>query len=80
MAHARRKLFEAHKLNGSQVAAQAVRLIAKIYETEREAQAFDPLARWRLRQSQAKPMAQTLHCATKSARDEKLMALMALKQ
>jgi transposase len=61
MAHARRKLFEAHKLNGSQVAAEAVRLIAKLYEIEREAQALDPLARWRLRQSQAKPIAQALH-------------------
>ena len=37
MAHARRKLFEAHKLNGSQIAAQAVALIAKLYEVERDA-------------------------------------------
>ena len=32
MAHARRKLFEAFELNGSQIAGQAVALIAKLYE------------------------------------------------
>lgn len=37
MAHARRKLFEAHKLNGSQIAGEAVALIAKLYEVERDA-------------------------------------------
>ena len=42
MAHARRKLFEAHALNGSEIAAQAVALIAKLYEIEREARALDP--------------------------------------
>lgn len=31
MAHARRKLFEAHQLNGSEIAAQAVALIARLY-------------------------------------------------
>ena len=61
MAHARRKLFEAHKLNGSQIAGEAVKLIAKLYEIEREAHALEPEARWRLRQSQAKPIAQALH-------------------
>ena len=37
MAHARRKLFEAHQFNGSEIAGQAVALIAKLYEIEREA-------------------------------------------
>ena len=36
MAHARRKLFEAHELNGSQIAGQAVTLIAKLYEIDRK--------------------------------------------
>ena len=36
-AHTRRKLFEAHKLNGSQIAGEAVALIAKLYEVERDA-------------------------------------------
>ena len=36
MAHARRKLFEANELNGSEIAGQAVAWIAKLYEIERE--------------------------------------------
>jgi transposase len=58
MAHARRKLFEAHKLNGSQIAAQAVALIARLYEVERE---LEPAQRLLLRQSRAKPIADALH-------------------
>ncbi len=61
MAHARRKLFEAHKLNGSQIAGEAVTLIAKLYEIEREARELDPQARLLLRQSRAKPIADALH-------------------
>ena len=61
MAHARRKLFEAHALNGSQIAAQAVALIAKLYEIEREAREIEPEARWLLRQQRARPVADALH-------------------
>ncbi len=61
MAHARRKLFEAHQLNGSQIAGQAVALIAQLYEVEREARDLDPEARWRLRQQRARPVADALH-------------------
>lgn len=61
MAHARRKLFEVHKLNGSQIAAHAVALIAKLYEVEREAQYLDTQERWRLRQQRSKPIAEELH-------------------
>jgi hypothetical protein len=61
MAHARRKLYEAHKLNGSLIAGRAVELIAKLYEIEREARELDHQARWRLRQQRAKPMAEQLH-------------------
>ena len=61
MAHARRKLFEAHKLNGSEIAAQAVALIAKLYDVEREARELEPPARLQLRQSHAKPIADALH-------------------
>jgi transposase len=60
-AHARRKLFEAHELNGSQIAGQAVTLIAKLYEIEREARELEPQARWLLRQQRAKPIADALH-------------------
>lgn len=61
MAHARRKLFEAHKLNGSEIAATAVALIAKLYEVEREARELKPPARLLLRQSRSRPIADALH-------------------
>jgi transposase len=61
MAHARRHLFEAHKHTDSQIAAQAVVAIAKLYEIEREAVDLDPQGRWLLRQSRAKPAADALH-------------------
>ena len=61
MAHARRKLFEAHQFNGSEIAGHAVALIAKLYEVEREARELDPQARRLLRQQHAKPVAEALH-------------------
>jgi len=61
MAHARRKLFEAHELNGSQIAGQAVTLIAKLYEIEREARELEPEARLLLRQLRSRPIADALH-------------------
>ena len=60
-AHARRKLFEAHKFNGSPIAEHAVALIAKLYEIEREARELEPEARWLLRQQRSRPIADTLH-------------------
>lgn len=61
MAHARRKLFEAHQFNGSPIAAQAVALIARLYEVEREAREKQPEARRLWRQQHAKPVAEQLH-------------------
>lgn len=61
MAHARRKLYEAHQFTGSPIAGHAVALIAKLYEVERDARELVPEARWRLRQQHAKPVAQALH-------------------
>ncbi len=60
-AHARRKLFEAHKFNGSEIARQAVTLIAKLYEVEREARELEPEARWLLRQQRSRPIVDDLH-------------------
>jgi transposase len=60
-AHARRKLFEAHKFNASEIAGQAVTLIAKLYEVEREARELQPEARWLLRQQRSRPIAEALH-------------------
>ena len=61
MAHARRKLFEAYKLNNSPIAGQAVALIAKLYEIERVAKGLDPPARQQLRQQQSEVLTQALH-------------------
>lgn len=61
MAHARRKLFEAYELNGSQIAGHAVKLIGKLYEIEAEVKALDAQDRWRIRQERAKPVALQLH-------------------
>ena len=61
MAHARRKLFEAHQFNGSEIAGQAVALIARLYEIEREARELEPEARRLWRQQHAKPVAEALH-------------------
>lgn len=68
MAHARRKLFEAHELNGSQIAGQAVALIAKLYEIEREARDLDPQARRELRERRSRPVADELHAWLTSQR------------
>jgi transposase len=61
MAHARRKLFEAFELNGSQIAGQAVALIAKLYEIEREVKDLGNEDRLLARQQRSKPMADALH-------------------
>lgn len=60
MAHARRKLFEAHKLNASPIARHAGELIAKLYEIECQARELSPEARRQMRQQPAKPAAQAL--------------------
>jgi transposase len=61
MAHARRKLYEAHQFTASPIAGQAVALIARLYEVEREARELQPEARRLLRQQRAKPVAEALH-------------------
>jgi len=60
-AHARRKLFEAHKFNASEIAGQAVALIAELYDVEREARELQPEARWLLRQQRSRPIVDALH-------------------
>ena len=61
MAHARRKLFEAFELNGSQIAGQAVALIAKLYEIERELKELKPEDRLLQRKQRSRPVADALH-------------------
>jgi transposase len=61
MAHARRKLFEAHELNGSKIAGHAVTLIARLYVIEREIKDFDAPSRHLARQQRSKAAADELH-------------------
>jgi transposase len=60
-AHARRKLFEAHRATGSEIAGQAVTLIAKLYEIEREVRDLAPQERQLRRQLHSKPIVDALH-------------------
>lgn len=61
LAHARRKFFDLHVANQSQLAKQALDYIGELYEIERETKALDANERWRIRQEKAKPIADKLH-------------------
>jgi hypothetical protein len=60
MAHARRKFFELHVANKSQIAEYALGLIGQLYEIERHAKDLNPIDRQHLRQKQARPIADAL--------------------
>jgi len=61
MAHARRKFFELHASNKSQIAAQACALISQLYDIESEVKAIKPDERLRARQTRSKPLADKFH-------------------
>ncbi|MEB0107901.1 IS66 family transposase [Pseudomonas sp. MH9.3] len=61
MAHARRKFFDLHVANKSQLAEQALHSIGGLYEVERHAREMSDEDRWRLRQETAVPIAEKLH-------------------
>lgn len=61
MAHARRKLFEAHALNGSAIAARALSLIARLYQVEAECRHLPPEARLAERRQRSRGVAEELH-------------------
>lgn len=61
MAHARRKFFDLHVANKSQLAEQALHSIGGLYEVERKAKDMSDEDRWRLRQEMAMPIAEKLH-------------------
>ena len=61
MAHARRKFFDLHANNQSQIAEQALVYIQKLYQVEREVAELDPDERQRIRQAQAKPILDEFH-------------------
>jgi transposase len=61
MAHARRKFFDLHAANKSQLAAQALDYIGQLYELERQARLLAPDKRRQLRDAQARPIADGLY-------------------
>lgn len=61
MAHARRKFFDLHVANKSQLAEQALHSIGGLYEVERQAKEMNDQDRRRLRQEMAVPIANKLH-------------------
>jgi transposase len=61
MAHARRKFFELHATNKSQIAEQALRYIQSLYEIESEVRDLEPDLRCRIRQEKAAPVMNRLH-------------------
>src|SRR5690606_27655954 len=52
---------ELHASNKSQLAEQALQYISQLYDIERQVKDLPAQDRWRIRQEQARPMADTLH-------------------
>jgi transposase len=61
MAHARRKFYDLHAANKSQLAEQALLTIGALYEVERQAKDMSEEDRRRIRQRDAVPIAEKLH-------------------
>jgi len=57
MAHARRKFFDLHVSNKSQIAQQAVDYIGQLYDVEREVKDLNADERRQIRQTRSKPLA-----------------------
>ncbi|SMC31188.1 IS66 family transposase, partial [Polynucleobacter kasalickyi] len=60
MAHARRKFFELHVANKSQIAEHALELIRQLYEIEREVKELDCQSRQNIRQERSRPITNVL--------------------
>jgi transposase len=61
MAHARRKFFDLHVSNKSEIAQQALAYIAQLYKVEREVKNLSADERLRIRQTESKPLLDALH-------------------
>ena len=61
MAHARRKLFDLHASNKSQIAGQALSYISALYDVEREVKSLTADERQQIRQVRSRPLADALH-------------------
>jgi transposase len=60
LAHARRKFFDLHASNKSQIAQSALEQIARIYDIEREIKEITADERQRIRQEKSKPLLDAL--------------------
>jgi len=61
MAHARRKFFDLHATNKSQIAKDALEYIGQLYGIEREAKTLSPPQRHAIRQQRSRPIVEALH-------------------
>jgi transposase len=61
LAHARRKFFDLHAANKSQIAGFALEQFSRVYDIEREVKHLDADQRKAIRQQQSKPVLDTLH-------------------
>jgi hypothetical protein len=61
LAHARRKLFDLHAANKSQLAGFALEQFAKVYDIEREVKELNADQRKAIRQQHTKPILDALH-------------------
>ena len=61
LAHARRKFFELHASNKSQIAGQALSYISVLYDVEREVKTLPTDERLQIRQAKSRPLADALH-------------------
>ncbi len=69
MAHARRKFFDLHATNKSQLAEQALHSIGGLYEIERQARDMTDEDRGRIRQEKGAPILNALHAWMLAQRD-----------
>lgn len=68
LAHIRRKFFELHEANKSQIAGEALLLIGKLYTIEEEAKDWEPDKRKVHRQTYAKPILEAFETWLKDRR------------
>ncbi len=61
LAHARRKFFDLHAANKSQIAGFALEQFAKVYDIEREVKELGADQRQAIRQQHSKPILDALH-------------------
>ena len=61
LAHSRRKFFDLHVSNKSQIAHQALGYIGQLYDVEREVKSLPADERLQIRQTRSRPLADAMH-------------------